>query len=357
MFQNLTFAQMEPFLWEWECNKSFCQPFKVGHVSCVTGRTEEPVEEKLPGRELGTLKSCFWEVFLETLLCSPAVKKKKKPKLLNKFDKTIKAEIDAAEKLRKKVPARSAALWAPCLQDMMSLLLLFASGEAGGGAAGVWEAGAAVSSEPPRSLRESSGTVTVGCRAGSWCSGALMPAMTPQAEDDLAEKQRSNEVLQRAINTYKEASELPDATADLMRAALKRRAARQQFLGMVRTRGTKQNRSASRLIPTQLTYMCVGGASPPSEVTQSSKSGSALFFKGIWIKKVEKQTSCQNLFCTFKLPAGPNGKTQSSFRSFLWSCFVFPLYAFEMLKWMKKHFLNSSEASALSPGKVQPLLH
>lgn len=114
MFQNLTFAQMEPFLWEWECNKSFCQPFKVGHVSCVTGRTEEPVEEKLPGRELGTLKSCFWEVFLETLLCSPAVKKKKKPKLLNKFDKTIKAEIDAAEKLRKKVPARSAALWAPC---------------------------------------------------------------------------------------------------------------------------------------------------------------------------------------------------------------------------------------------------
>ncbi|XP_074755009.1 aspartyl/asparaginyl beta-hydroxylase isoform X7 [Athene noctua] len=30
------------------------------------------------------------------------VKKKKKPKLLNKFDKTIKAELDAAEKLRKK---------------------------------------------------------------------------------------------------------------------------------------------------------------------------------------------------------------------------------------------------------------
>lgn len=29
--------------------------------------------------------------------------KKKKPKLLNKLDKTIKAEIDAAEKLRKKV--------------------------------------------------------------------------------------------------------------------------------------------------------------------------------------------------------------------------------------------------------------
>lgn len=29
--------------------------------------------------------------------------KKKKPKLFNKFDKSIKAEIDAAEKLRKKV--------------------------------------------------------------------------------------------------------------------------------------------------------------------------------------------------------------------------------------------------------------
>ena len=29
--------------------------------------------------------------------------KKKKPKLLNKFDKTIKAELDAAEKLRKRV--------------------------------------------------------------------------------------------------------------------------------------------------------------------------------------------------------------------------------------------------------------
>ncbi len=29
--------------------------------------------------------------------------KKKKPKLLNKFDKTIKSEINAAEKLRKKV--------------------------------------------------------------------------------------------------------------------------------------------------------------------------------------------------------------------------------------------------------------
>lgn len=52
-----------------------------------------------------------------------------------------------------------------------------------------------------------------------------------QAEDDLAEKLRSNDMLQKAINTYREAAELPEATADLLRAALKRRAERQQFLG------------------------------------------------------------------------------------------------------------------------------
>lgn len=33
----------------------------------------------------------------------------KKPKLLNKFEKTIKAEIDAAEKLRKKVMSDGAS--------------------------------------------------------------------------------------------------------------------------------------------------------------------------------------------------------------------------------------------------------
>ncbi|CAF95939.1 unnamed protein product [Tetraodon nigroviridis] len=41
-------------------------------------------------------------------------------------------------------------------------------------------------------------------------------------------------MLQRAINTYREASELPDATPDLLRAALRRRAERQQFLGTER---------------------------------------------------------------------------------------------------------------------------
>lgn len=38
-------------------------------------------------------------------------KKKKKPKLLNKFDKTIKAELDAAEKLRKKVSFECFTHW------------------------------------------------------------------------------------------------------------------------------------------------------------------------------------------------------------------------------------------------------
>uniref|UniRef100_A0A673AY25 Aspartyl/asparaginyl beta-hydroxylase-like n=1 Tax=Sphaeramia orbicularis TaxID=375764 RepID=A0A673AY25_9TELE len=55
-----------------------------------------------------------------------------------------------------------------------------------------------------------------------------------QAEDDVAEKLRSNDMLQRAINTYREAAELPDATSDLLMAALKRRAERQQFLGRMR---------------------------------------------------------------------------------------------------------------------------
>lgn len=52
-----------------------------------------------------------------------------------------------------------------------------------------------------------------------------------QAEDDLAEKLRSNEMLLRAVNTYREAAELPDAPHDLIKATLKRRADRQQFLG------------------------------------------------------------------------------------------------------------------------------
>ncbi|XP_046880438.1 aspartyl/asparaginyl beta-hydroxylase isoform X5 [Hypomesus transpacificus] len=111
--------------------------------------------------------------------------KKKKPKLLNKFDKTIKAEIEAADKLRKKGIAEEAV-----------------------------RAFEALVQQYPHSPR---------CRYGK-----------AQAEDDMAEKKRSNEMLQKAINTYREASELPSATPDLVRASLKRRAERQQFLGRMR---------------------------------------------------------------------------------------------------------------------------
>lgn len=55
--------------------------------------------------------------------------------------------------------------------------------------------------------------------------------MVFQAEDDMAEKLRSNDMLLKAVNTYREAAELPDAPADLIKATLKRRADRQQFLG------------------------------------------------------------------------------------------------------------------------------
>ncbi|XP_077952520.1 aspartyl/asparaginyl beta-hydroxylase isoform X19 [Gasterosteus aculeatus] len=111
--------------------------------------------------------------------------KKNKPKLLNKFDKTIKAEIDAAEKLRRKGKLEEA------LRAFESLV-----------------------QQNPQSPRARYGRA--------------------QVEDDLAEKLRSNDMLQKAINSYREAAELPDATSDLLRAALKRRAERQQFLGRVR---------------------------------------------------------------------------------------------------------------------------
>ncbi|XP_061094027.1 aspartyl/asparaginyl beta-hydroxylase isoform X7 [Conger conger] len=112
-------------------------------------------------------------------------KKKKKPKLLNKFDKTIKAEIDAAEKLRKKGKVEEA------LQAFESLVQRY-----------------------PQSPRSRYGKA--------------------QSEDDMAEKKRSNDLLLKAINTYREVSELPDAPADLVKATLKRRAERQQFLGRMR---------------------------------------------------------------------------------------------------------------------------
>ncbi|KAG7222953.1 hypothetical protein INR49_029175 [Caranx melampygus] len=111
--------------------------------------------------------------------------KKKKPKLLNNFDKTIKAEIDAAEKLRKKGKVEEA------LRAFETLVQQY-----------------------PQSPRARYGKA--------------------QAEDDLAEKLRSNDMLQRAINSYREAADLPDVTSDLLKTAMKRRAERQQFLGRMR---------------------------------------------------------------------------------------------------------------------------
>ncbi|XP_072110619.1 aspartyl/asparaginyl beta-hydroxylase isoform X3 [Mobula birostris] len=111
--------------------------------------------------------------------------KKKKPKLLNKFDKTIKSDLDAAEKLRKKGKPEEA------LQAFNELLKRY-----------------------PQSPRAKYGKA--------------------ESEDDLAEKMRSNEILQRAISTYGEVADMPNPTADLVKLALKRQANRQQFLGHIK---------------------------------------------------------------------------------------------------------------------------
>ncbi|XP_061850398.1 aspartyl/asparaginyl beta-hydroxylase isoform X1 [Colius striatus] len=113
-------------------------------------------------------------------------KKKKKPKLLNKFDKTIKAELDAAEKLRKKGKVEEA------LRAFEALV-----------------------NQYPQSPRARYGKA--------------------QSEDDLAEKMRSNEMLQKAINTYDEVVSLPNVPSDLIKLSLKREADRQQFLGRMRS--------------------------------------------------------------------------------------------------------------------------
>ncbi|XP_048363249.1 aspartyl/asparaginyl beta-hydroxylase isoform X2 [Sphaerodactylus townsendi] len=111
--------------------------------------------------------------------------KKKKPKLFNKFDKGIKAELEAAEKLRKKGKAEDA------LKAFETLV-----------------------SKYPTSPRARYGKA--------------------QSEDDLAEKMRSNEMLQRAISTYGEVASLPSVPNDLVKLTLKRRADRQQFLGRMK---------------------------------------------------------------------------------------------------------------------------
>ncbi|XP_045416915.1 aspartyl/asparaginyl beta-hydroxylase isoform X2 [Lemur catta] len=111
--------------------------------------------------------------------------KKKKPKLLNKFDKTIKAELDAAEKLRKRGKIEEA------VNAFKELVRKY-----------------------PQSPRARYGMA--------------------QCEDDLAEKRRSNELLRRAIETYQEVASLPDVPTDLLKLTLKRRSDRQQFLGHMR---------------------------------------------------------------------------------------------------------------------------
>ncbi|XP_009870015.1 PREDICTED: aspartyl/asparaginyl beta-hydroxylase-like, partial [Apaloderma vittatum] len=121
----------------------------------------------------------------ETEQDKPEKAKKKKPKLLNKFDKTIKAELDAAEKLRKKGKVEEA------LRAFESLV-----------------------NQYPQSPRARYGKA--------------------QSEDDLAEKMRSNEMLQKAINTYDEVVSLPNVPSDLIKLSLKREADRQQFLGRMR---------------------------------------------------------------------------------------------------------------------------
>ncbi|XP_053873190.1 aspartyl/asparaginyl beta-hydroxylase isoform X2 [Malaclemys terrapin pileata] len=112
-------------------------------------------------------------------------KAKKKPKLLNKFDKTIKTELNAAEKLRKKGKVEEAV---KAFEELVS--------------------------KYPQSPRARYGKA--------------------QCEDDLAEKMRSNEILQKAINTFEEVASLPDVPADLVKLSLKRQADRQQFLGHMR---------------------------------------------------------------------------------------------------------------------------
>ncbi|XP_064240301.1 aspartyl/asparaginyl beta-hydroxylase isoform X11 [Aotus nancymaae] len=111
--------------------------------------------------------------------------KKKKPKLLNKFDKTIKAELDAAEKLRKRGKIEEA------VNAFKELVRKY-----------------------PQSPRARYGKA--------------------QCEDDLAEKRRSNEMLRGAIETYQEVASLPDVPEELLKLSLKRRSDRQQFLGHMR---------------------------------------------------------------------------------------------------------------------------
>ncbi|KFQ24719.1 Aspartyl/asparaginyl beta-hydroxylase, partial [Merops nubicus] len=148
--------------------------FQLNYIFNILGKSKEETE---PG-QTEKVMNC---VVFKSLLA----KKKKKPKLLNKFDKTIKAELDAAEKLRKKGKVEEA------LRAFEALVNRY-----------------------PQSPRARYGKA--------------------QSEDDLAEKMRSNEMLQKAINTYDEVVSLPNVPSDLIKLSLKREADRQQFLGRMR---------------------------------------------------------------------------------------------------------------------------
>ncbi|XP_043545238.1 aspartyl/asparaginyl beta-hydroxylase isoform X2 [Chiloscyllium plagiosum] len=155
---------------------------ELGTTGLEEEATDEPhtlSEDKL--KEMPSDKTSDSELKKENK--GPA--KKKKPKLLNKFDKMIKVELDAAEKLRKKGKSEAA------LQAFNEILKSY-----------------------PHSPRAKYGKA--------------------QSEDDLAEKMRSNEILQRAINTYGEVADMPNPPADLVKLAIKRQANRQQFLGHIK---------------------------------------------------------------------------------------------------------------------------
>uniref|UniRef100_A0A8C4PWA3 Un-named hu7910 n=1 Tax=Eptatretus burgeri TaxID=7764 RepID=A0A8C4PWA3_EPTBU len=111
--------------------------------------------------------------------------KAKKPMLFNKLDKGIRAELEAAEGLRKKGKIEEAV---KAFDDLVKRY--------------------------PNSPRARYGKA--------------------QAQDDLAEKLRSNELLLNAIALYGEVAVLPDVPSDLLRLTLRRQADRYQFMGRMR---------------------------------------------------------------------------------------------------------------------------
>uniref|UniRef100_A0A8C0KPQ3 Aspartyl/asparaginyl beta-hydroxylase n=1 Tax=Canis lupus dingo TaxID=286419 RepID=A0A8C0KPQ3_CANLU len=164
-------------------NQHFC--FRMKHNRWGWEEMSQECACSCSGRFLITCTSLFLDKKIQNKNLFFLSVKKKKPKLLNKFDKTIKAELDAAEKLRKRGKIEEA------LSAFQELVHKY-----------------------PQSPRARYGKA--------------------QCEDDLAEKRRSNEVLRGAIETYQEVASLPNVPTDLLKLTLKRRSDRQQFLGHMR---------------------------------------------------------------------------------------------------------------------------